>query len=239
MRLIPPTTCSRCSDAKVAYGSDGSGKVRRQSRFGLNLPPMERIQPENLALPATRLKGIRQRKQATDGKSEDKKRNGLQVKQNFDTSSVSRSFFLFAVSPLLSQIIGQTANCAPSRKSDDRLSVGGAVAVKQHFLYVRLAVEYLAAQLDIGYPSLDAIILECPTAYLQSCRHFLVGEETLSAQCRAIVGSQSLVVVQQSVETAHEVDNPLVVFGHQFVHVTLDLVGIVILLCLLFVLSFP
>ncbi|MCR2005184.1 MULTISPECIES: hypothetical protein [Bacteroides] len=49
MRFIPPTTCSRCSDAKVAYGSDGSGKVRRQSRFGLNLPPMERIQPENLA----------------------------------------------------------------------------------------------------------------------------------------------------------------------------------------------
>ena len=28
---------------------DGSGKVGRQSRFGQNLPPAERIQPENLA----------------------------------------------------------------------------------------------------------------------------------------------------------------------------------------------
>ena len=27
----------------------GSGKVGRQSRFGQNLPPAERIQPENLA----------------------------------------------------------------------------------------------------------------------------------------------------------------------------------------------
>ncbi|WP_373181426.1 hypothetical protein [Bacteroides uniformis] len=49
MKSIPSATCSRCSDAKVAYGSDGSGKVRRQSRFGQNLPPAERIQPENLA----------------------------------------------------------------------------------------------------------------------------------------------------------------------------------------------
>ncbi len=29
---------------------DGSGKVGRQSRFGRNLPPAERIQPENLAI---------------------------------------------------------------------------------------------------------------------------------------------------------------------------------------------
>ena len=71
LKYIPPATCSRCSDAKVAYGFDGSGKVRRQSRFGQNLPPAERIQPENLALPTIRSKGIRQRKQATDGKSED------------------------------------------------------------------------------------------------------------------------------------------------------------------------
>lgn len=46
---IPPATCFRRTDAKVAYGSDGNGKVRRQSRFGLNLPPAERILPENLA----------------------------------------------------------------------------------------------------------------------------------------------------------------------------------------------
>ena len=46
---IPPATCFRRTDAKVAYGPDGNGKVRRQSRFGQNLPPAERIQPENLA----------------------------------------------------------------------------------------------------------------------------------------------------------------------------------------------
>ena len=37
------------SDAKIACGFDGRGKVGRQSRFGQNLPPAERIQPENLA----------------------------------------------------------------------------------------------------------------------------------------------------------------------------------------------
>ncbi|WP_289773096.1 hypothetical protein [uncultured Duncaniella sp.] len=37
------------SDAKVAHGFDGRGKVRRQCRFGRNLPPSECIRPENLA----------------------------------------------------------------------------------------------------------------------------------------------------------------------------------------------
>lgn len=44
---------------------------------------------------------------------------------------------------------------------------------------------------------------------------------------------QALVVVQQTVKAAHEVDYPLVVFVNQFVHVTLNLVGIVIILYLL------
>ena len=47
---------------------DGSGKVGRQSRFGRNLPPAERIQPENLATACHAQESIRQRKQATDGK---------------------------------------------------------------------------------------------------------------------------------------------------------------------------
>ena len=38
-----------------------------------------------------------------------------------------------------------------------------------------------------------------------------------------------LYVVQQTVKTAHEVDYPLVVFVNQFVHITLDLVGVVII----------
>ncbi|MFQ7265303.1 MAG: hypothetical protein ACLRPS_00165 [Paraprevotella clara] len=73
MRFIPSAACSRCSDAKVACGSDGIGKVGRLSRFGQNLPQtgLSVFRPKILPLPATRLKGIRQRKQATDGKSEE------------------------------------------------------------------------------------------------------------------------------------------------------------------------
>jgi len=39
------------SDAKVAHGFDGRGKVRRQSRFGQNLPQtsLSVFNPENLA----------------------------------------------------------------------------------------------------------------------------------------------------------------------------------------------
>lgn len=61
------------SDAKVAYGFDGRGKVWRRCRFGQNLPQtsLSVFSPKTLPLPAIRLKGIRQRKQATDGKSED------------------------------------------------------------------------------------------------------------------------------------------------------------------------
>jgi len=106
LRFIPSATCSRCTDAKVAHGSDGIGKVGRQSRFGQNLPQtgLSVFSPKTLPLPATRLKGIRQRKQVTDGKSEEKiERNGLQTKLNIDASSVSRSFFFFVGMPLLSQ----------------------------------------------------------------------------------------------------------------------------------------
>ncbi|QJE31076.1 hypothetical protein HHO38_11715 [Parabacteroides distasonis] len=73
MRFIPSATCSRCSDAKVACGFDGSGKVGRQSRFERNLPQtgLSVFRPKTLPLPSTRLRGIRQRKQATDWKSEE------------------------------------------------------------------------------------------------------------------------------------------------------------------------
>ena len=66
---IPPATCFRRTDAKVACGSDGIGKVGRQSRFGQNLPQTDLsvFSPKTLPLPATRILGIRQRKQATDG----------------------------------------------------------------------------------------------------------------------------------------------------------------------------
>jgi len=82
------------SDPKVACGSDGRGKVRRQGRFGKNLPQtsLSVFSPKTLSLPATRLKSIRQRKQATDGKNRRIERNDLQTKQDIGASSVSRSF---------------------------------------------------------------------------------------------------------------------------------------------------
>ena len=50
------------------------------------------------------------------------------------TEELTDGIIEFMPCPLLPRPIGQTANCAPSRKSDGRLSVGGAVAVKQHLL---------------------------------------------------------------------------------------------------------
>ena len=57
IEIILPATRSRCTDAKVAYGSDSSDKVGRHSCFGQNLPPVERIQPENLAAASHTLDG--------------------------------------------------------------------------------------------------------------------------------------------------------------------------------------
>ncbi|EDO08805.1 hypothetical protein BACOVA_04661 [Bacteroides ovatus ATCC 8483] len=113
------------------------------------------------------------------------------------------------------------------------MSVSGTVAIIQHPFDVRFTVKDFTAQLDIGYPSFIAVILKCSSAHFQPCRYLFVCEETFSAQCRAVVGGQALVVVQQTVKAAHEVDYPLVVFVNQFVHVTLYLVGIVIILYLL------
>ena len=72
---------------------DGSGKVGRQSRFGQNLPPLERIQPENLATACHTLKkasGNGNKRLMGNQKKEE--RNGLQTKWYFDAPSVSRSF---------------------------------------------------------------------------------------------------------------------------------------------------
>ena len=48
-RLHPVNHSFPMLGCKGSVWFDGRSKVRRQSRFGLNLPPAERIQPENLA----------------------------------------------------------------------------------------------------------------------------------------------------------------------------------------------
>ncbi len=96
LSFIPSVTRFRCSDAKVVRGLCGSRKVERQSRSGQNLPQtgLSVFSPKTLPLPATCRKCIRQRKRATDGKSEETKRKErLTDKADFDASSVSRSFF--------------------------------------------------------------------------------------------------------------------------------------------------
>ena len=228
MRFIPSATRSRCTDAKVAYGLMAATRSGGRAVSGGIFLLRSVFNPKTLPLPAIRLKSIRQRKQATDGKLEEKERNSLQTKQNTGASSVSRSFF-FLPEVHCSAIIGQTANCAPSRKSDCSLSVGGAIAVIQHPFDVGFTVEDFATQLDIGDTPLVAVVLKRPAAHLQPCRHLLIGEETLTAQCRAVVGGQMFYIVKQSVKAAHEVDYPLVVFVNQFVHITLDLVGLLLL----------
>ena len=130
------------------------------------------------------------------------------MKLNIDASSANRSFLLYHCF----RKYGQTANCAPSRKSGCFQSVGGAVSVSQHPFDVGFTVEDFTAQLNVGNTPLVTVVLKCPAAHLQPCRHLLVGEETFPVQCRAIVGSQMLYIVQQTVEAAHEVDYPLVVF---------------------------
>jgi len=62
---------------------DGSGKVGRQSRFGRIFLLRSVFSPKTLPLPATRLKSIRQRKQATDGKSEERREERLTDEAEF------------------------------------------------------------------------------------------------------------------------------------------------------------
>ena len=62
---------------------DGSGKVGRQSRFGRIFLLRSVFKPKTLPLPATRLKSIRQRKQATDGKSEERREERLTDEAEF------------------------------------------------------------------------------------------------------------------------------------------------------------
>ncbi|MCC2203914.1 hypothetical protein [Parabacteroides distasonis] len=74
MRFIPPATCSRCSDAKVAHGLMAAARSSGRAVSGRIFLLWSVFSPKTLPLPAIRLKGIRQRKQVTDGKSEDRKK---------------------------------------------------------------------------------------------------------------------------------------------------------------------
>lgn len=57
-----------------------------------------------------------------------------------------------------------------------------AIALFQHPFDIRGAVEDLAAQLDIGNPSLIAVILQTPATDFQPLRKLLVRIEVLTVQ---------------------------------------------------------
>ncbi len=77
LSFIPSLTRSRCTDAKVVrLGWHLQGRVAKPFRAESSSNGFERIQSENLAAVCHALKSIRQRKQATDGKSEETKRKG-------------------------------------------------------------------------------------------------------------------------------------------------------------------
>ncbi|MCR0978928.1 hypothetical protein [Parabacteroides merdae] len=83
MRFIPSATRSRCTDAKVAYGLMAAARLGGRAVSGGIFLLRSVFSPKTLPLPAIRLKSIRQRKQATDGKSEDRKEEQLTDEAGF------------------------------------------------------------------------------------------------------------------------------------------------------------
>ena len=71
-------------------------------------------------------------------------------------------------------------SCCP--RPTPRLSELVAITLLQHPFDIRGAVEDLAAQLDVGNPSLIAVILQTPAADLQPLRKLLVRIKALAVQ---------------------------------------------------------
>ena len=67
-----------------------------------------------------------------------------------------------------------------------------SITLLQHPLDIRGAVENLASQLDVGNPSLIAVILQTPAADLQPLRKLLVRIEALAVQRRLALREQRL-----------------------------------------------
>ncbi|MFS3017510.1 hypothetical protein [Parabacteroides distasonis] len=83
MRFIPSATRSRCTDAKVAYGLMVVARSGGRAVSGGIFPLRSVFNLKTLPLPAIRLKSIRQRKQATDGKSEERREERLTDEAGF------------------------------------------------------------------------------------------------------------------------------------------------------------
>lgn len=83
MRFIPSATRSRCTDAKVAYGLMAAARSGGKAVSGRIFLLRSVFNPKTLPFPAIRKDGIWQRKQATDGKSEERREERLTDEAEF------------------------------------------------------------------------------------------------------------------------------------------------------------
>ena len=87
----------------------------------------------------------------------------------------------------------------------------------QHPFDIRGAVKNLAAQLDVGNPSLVAVILQTPAADLQPLRKLLVRIETLAVQRRLALRKQRLQSLGKTLQCLEVRADPLVMLRNQFI----------------------
>lgn len=91
------------------------------------------------------------------------------------------------------------------------------IPLLQHPLDIRGAVEDLAAQLDVGNPSLIAIILQTPTTDLQPLRKLLVRIEAHAVQRRLMLRKQHLQRLGKMLQRLEVRADPLVMLRNQFI----------------------
>jgi len=96
-------------------------------------------------------------------------------------------------------------------------SVRLTIVRHQYLLNVGLSIEYLSAKLDIRNDTIVAVVLQGSAAQLQLGAKLLVRHETLTAKQGAVICYDTLKVVNQSVEVAHNVVHPLAVLCHYFI----------------------
>ena len=101
--------------------------------------------------------------------------------------------------------------------SASRLPKLVAIPLLQHPFDIRGAVEDLAAQLDIGNPSLVAVILQTPAADLQPLRKLLVRIEALTVQRGFALRKQRLQRLGKTLQRLEVRADPLVMLRNQFI----------------------
>ena len=130
--------------------------------------------------------------------------------KNYERLHPVKGRLLVLSSRLLSVLL-----CCP--RSAPRLPKIVAIPLLQHPLDIRGAVEDLAAQLDVGNPSLVAVILQTPAADLQPLRKLFVRIETLTIQRGFALRKQRLKCFGKTLQCLEVRADPLVMLRNQFI----------------------